>query len=71
PFLYRPARTYEEVSRLLLGDVLDRVFRGSKEMLLVRLIEQERLTAREWERLRAILDEPGPKGAPPKKGASE
>ncbi|MDR3637332.1 MAG: BlaI/MecI/CopY family transcriptional regulator, partial [Isosphaeraceae bacterium] len=71
PFLYRPARTYEEVSRLLLGDVLDRVFRGSKEMLLVRLIEQERLTARERERLRAILDEPEPKNAPRKKGATE
>jgi len=71
PFLYRPARTYEEVSRRLLGDVLDRVFRGSKEMLLVRLIEQERLTARERERLKAILDEPEPKGTSRKKGAPE
>src|SRR3974390_1416352 len=26
PFRYRPARSYEEVSRKLLGDVLDRVF---------------------------------------------
>jgi predicted transcriptional regulator len=58
PYLYLPARSYEEVSRRLLGDVLDRVFRGSREMLLVRLIEQERLTDRDRERLRAILDDP-------------
>ena len=30
PFRYRPARSYEEVSRRLLGDILDRVFRGSR-----------------------------------------
>jgi predicted transcriptional regulator len=55
PFLYRPARSYEEVSRRLLGEVVDRVFRGSRELLLVRLIEQERLTARERELLREVL----------------
>src|SRR4051812_885549 len=36
PFRYRPARTFEEVSRTLLGDLIDRVFRGSREQLLVR-----------------------------------
>ena len=40
PFVYQPAQSYEEVSRKLLGDVLDRVFRGSREVLLVRLMEQ-------------------------------
>ena len=40
PFSYRPAQSYEEVSRKLLGDVIDRVFRGSRELLLVRLMEQ-------------------------------
>lgn len=62
PFLYRPARTYEEVSRRLLGDVIDRVFRGSRELLMVRLMEQDRLTALERERLRAIVDEGGAGG---------
>ena len=33
PFTFRPAQSYEEVSRKLLGDVLDRVFRGSRELL--------------------------------------
>ena len=51
PFRYRPARSYEEVSRKLLGELLDRVFRGSRELLLVRLMEQRALTAKE----RALL----------------
>ena len=53
PFAYRAARSYEEVSGRLLGDVLDRVFRGSREQLLVRLVEQRKLSARE----RAVLEE--------------
>jgi predicted transcriptional regulator len=57
PFRYRAARSYEEVSRSLLGDVLQRVFRGSREQLLVRLVEQRRLTSREREVLEAILKE--------------
>ena len=53
PFRYRPVRSYEEVSGRLLGDVLERVFRGSREQLLVRLVERRKLTARE----RAVLEE--------------
>lgn len=63
PFLYRPARSYEDVSRRLLGDVLERVFRGSRELLLVRLVEQKGLTAREREVLRGLIDGRGPGGA--------
>jgi predicted transcriptional regulator len=51
PFCYRSSRTYEDVSRKLLGDLLDRVFRGSREQLLVRLMEQKALTPKE----RALL----------------
>ncbi len=73
PFLYQPARTYEDVSRRLLGDVLDKVFQGSRELLLVRLFEQERLTDDERARLRAMLDaSEAEKGVrKTKKGASE
>src|SRR3954468_917837 len=35
PFRYRPARSFEEVSRRLLGEIVERVFRGSREQLLV------------------------------------
>jgi predicted transcriptional regulator len=59
PFRYRAARSYEEVSGRLLGDVLRRVFRGSREQLLVRLVEQRRLTARERTVLENVLKERG------------
>jgi BlaI family transcriptional regulator, penicillinase repressor len=51
PFSFRPERSYEDVSRKLLGELLDRVFRGSREQLLVRLMEQKALTPKE----RALL----------------
>jgi predicted transcriptional regulator len=57
PFRYVPARSYEEVSGRLLGDILNRVFRGSREQLLVRLVEQRRLTAEERTLLEGILKE--------------
>jgi predicted transcriptional regulator len=57
PFRYRPARTHEEVSGRLLGDVLDRVFRGSREQLLLRLVEQRKLTTAERAMLEQILAE--------------
>ena len=60
PFRYRPARSYEEVSRKLLGEVVERVFRGSREQLLVRLMEQRRLTARERALLEKVLREDRP-----------
>ena len=59
PFRYRPAASYEDVSGRLLGDVLDRVFRGSREDLLLRLVEQRKLTARERAILEAVLKEKG------------
>jgi BlaI family penicillinase repressor len=57
PFLYRPLRTFEEVSRSLVGDLLHRVFGGSREQLLLRLVEQKKFTASEREMLERILRE--------------
>jgi predicted transcriptional regulator len=59
PFRYRPCRTYEDVSGRLLGEVVRRVFGGSREELLVRLVGQRKLTARERSVLEAILKEQG------------
>lgn len=59
PFLYRPMKTYEEVSGRLLGDVLDRVFRGSRKQLLVRLMEEKALSDEEKSLLEQILREGG------------
>ena len=57
PFLYRPIRTFEDVSGSLLGDVVQRVFRGSREQLLMRLLEERQLTPEERDVLEAILRE--------------
>jgi BlaI family transcriptional regulator, penicillinase repressor len=57
PFTYRPVRTFEDVSRGIVGDMVERVFRGSREQLLVRLLEQRRLTSKERAVLEAILRE--------------
>lgn len=57
PFRYRPARTYQDVSGRLLQDVLERVFHGSRERLLVRLLERRRLTPKERATLEELLKE--------------
>jgi BlaI family penicillinase repressor len=57
PFRYLPTRSYEDVSRTLLGDLIDKVFGGSREQLLVRLMEQKSLTAEERALLEATLRE--------------
>jgi BlaI family penicillinase repressor len=56
PFRFMPARTYEEVSGNLLGDLIQKVFDGSRMQLLMRLFEQKKLTPQEQARLREILD---------------
>jgi BlaI family transcriptional regulator, penicillinase repressor len=57
PFVYAPARSREHVSKRLLGDMLDNVFKGSREQLLLRLFEQRQLTDEERRLLTAILKE--------------
>jgi predicted transcriptional regulator len=59
PFRYRCVRSYEEVSGRLLGDLVQRVFRGSREQLLVRLVGERKLTPKERAVLEAILKEQG------------
>ena len=55
PFRFRPARSYDEVAGSMLGDLVQRVFRGSREKLLVHLLEQRKLTPKERARLEEIL----------------
>jgi predicted transcriptional regulator len=57
PFRFQAARTQEEVSGRLLSDLLERVFHGSTEQLLIRLLERKKLTAKERARLEALLRE--------------
>lgn len=57
PFRYRAVRTYEDVSSRLLGDLVDRVFGGSRELLLVRLLGTQKLSANERDALQKLLKE--------------
>lgn len=53
PFTYRPLRSFDEVSGSLVGDLVERLFGGQREQLLLRLLEERKLTAKE----RAVLEE--------------
>ena len=55
PFRFKPVRTFEEVSRSLLGDLVQKVFGGSRSRLLVQLLGEEKLTPKERQRLQEIL----------------
>ena len=57
PFIYKPIRSFDEVSRRLVGDLVHRVFQGSREELLVRLLDGKKLTAKERELLKQVLRE--------------
>jgi predicted transcriptional regulator len=57
PFRYRPVRAFQEVSRSLVGDLLQRVFRGSREQLLVQVLGQKKLTPKERSAIEQFLKE--------------
>ncbi len=57
PFVYRPVVQRDEVSRGMLYDLLDRLFDGSKELLLNYLFEDEDVSLEELQRLREKLAE--------------
>jgi BlaI family transcriptional regulator, penicillinase repressor len=59
PFVYEAVRSYEDVSGRLLGDLVRRVFHGSRAQLLCRLAEQRKLSSEERDVLRQILEEGG------------
>jgi BlaI family penicillinase repressor len=58
PFSYAAIRSREEVSRGFVGDLIDRVFGGSRESMLLHLLGgNRRLTAAERKLLKSILEE--------------
>ena len=60
PFVYRPQRSFEEVARRIVGDLVDRVFQGSSTALVVQLMESERLSDGERKQLEQVLREAKP-----------
>lgn len=72
---YHPTVGAEEAGRSALGRVVDKIFQGSPELALTRLVEDRSLTREELLRMRALLDElagdeetDGPEGGPGKEG---
>ena len=57
PFQYRPVREFKDVSRNLVRELVQRVFLGSREELLVQVLGQRKLTAKERAVLEQILKE--------------
>ena len=57
PFRYESVRSFEEVSGSLLGELMQNVFGGSREQLLMRLVEQKNLTSQERALLEDVLRE--------------
>ena len=59
PFQYRAARSFEDVSKRLVGDLVERLFDGSRQKLLVQVLDKRRLSKTEREFLKQILVEQG------------
>ena len=57
PFTYQAVRTFQEVSGRLVSDLVERVFSGSREALLLQLVESKKLTKKERRILEQILSE--------------
>jgi BlaI family transcriptional regulator, penicillinase repressor len=57
PFSYRAAKSFDEVSHSLVHDLVRRVFHGSREQLLLNVLKRRRLSAKERQLLRDILEE--------------
>ena len=58
PFTYKPVRSFDEVSKSFVGELVERVFQGSRERLLVQLLgKRKKLTAVERDFLQQVLKE--------------
>lgn len=57
PFTFRAIRSFKDVSARLVNDLVDQVFSGSRETLLLRLVESKKLTKKERQLLEQILRE--------------
>ncbi len=54
--LYRARVTREEVSTSMVGDLVEKLFDGKVQPLLVHLVGDDRLSRNELERLRQLID---------------
>ena len=55
PFQYQAVRTFDDVSQHILKDVITRLFDGSREAMLVNLLGRHKLSRRERDFLKQLL----------------
>jgi BlaI family penicillinase repressor len=61
-YVYAPVVTRAEVVSTTMGDIIDRLFGGSAESLVLSLVEAKRLSPEKLARLQSLVDEKRPKG---------
>ncbi len=61
-YYYRPVLSRQKALGQMVGDLVDRVFSGSAESLVMNLLETRRLTPEKLARLNEMLDRAGEDG---------
>lgn len=56
-FVFEPLLDHRQASDKALSDVLTRFFQNSPKMLVLRLLEEQKLDSQELERLKRMIDE--------------
>ncbi len=59
PFSFKPIKSFDEVSRHLVRDLIQQVFQGSREQLLVQVLGKQKLSARKKKLLEQLLSDDG------------
>ena len=54
--IYRPAISAERTEKQIVGDMLEKVFSGSAERLVMRALSAKGVTAKELKKIRQLLD---------------
>ena len=57
PYRYVPLRSFENVSKKLIGDFMGRLFRGSRQAMLAELLSYRKLSEAERKLLEKVLEE--------------
>lgn len=56
PYQYKAVRSFDDVSKGLVGDLVKRLFSGSRKAMLVQLLDQKKLTEAERKYLTDVLN---------------
>lgn len=54
--VYKPAVSEEKTQKQIVGDMLDRIFAGSAEKLVMRALSAKQVSAEELKKIRQLLD---------------